>query len=257
MGRIDGFVCLCRKKKIRENEYMIPKIIHYCWFGDADKPAMVKFCIRSWRKFCPDFEIKEWNESNFNVNQYEFTKQAYACKKYAFVADVARLQALVNEGGVYLDTDVFLIKPLSESLLERSAIVGFEQDGLCLGTAFMACEPNHVAFEEFLDVYRRKRFVLDSGELNMTPNVIYFTDELNSFGLLMNDCLQRVHDVDVFPSIYFSPMIPKKNIRNLNIKRVTVCVHLFYASWNKCSLIRKMKIFVSRFVQIIQLLRYI
>ncbi len=235
---------------------MIPKIIHYCWFGKKEKPLIVKLCLHTWQKYCPDFVIKEWNESNFNVNLYPFTRQAYDCKKYAFVADVARLYALVNEGGIYLDTDVFFLKSFPETLLQKKALVGFEQDGLCLGTALMACEANHAVFKDFLQIYRDKSFLLDAGEINATPNVIYFTELLKSYGLCMNDGMQCVKDVDILPSAYFSPMIPKNNTRNLNIKGDTLCVHLFYSSWNKYSITRKMKILVNRVIQFMQLFRY-
>jgi len=95
---------------------MIPKIIHYCWFGGAEKPVLIKHCIASWRKRLPDYEIKEWNESNFDVNMAPLSKEAYAARKWAFVADYCRIYALATEGGIYMDTDIIVLRPFDEFL---------------------------------------------------------------------------------------------------------------------------------------------
>lgn len=98
---------------------MIPRTIHYCWFGDKEKPAEVLRMIANWQKHCPGYEIKEWNENNFDIRLNRYCEEAYATKKWAFVSDVARLWALVHEGGVYMDTDVELVRPLDRLLLFR------------------------------------------------------------------------------------------------------------------------------------------
>ena len=125
---------------------MIPKKIHYCWFGGNPLPEMAHRCIESWKKYCPDYEIKEWNESNFDLNCCAYVREAYAAHKWAFVSDVARLQALVSEGGIYMDTDVEVIKPLDE-LLKYEAISGFESEDR-VPTGMMACEKGHKMFAE-------------------------------------------------------------------------------------------------------------
>ena len=106
---------------------MIPKAIHYCWFGGGKKPKLAKKCIESWKRFCPDYEIKEWNEDNFDFTVMPFMAEAYKAKKYAFVSDVARLLVLEKYGGIYFDTDVELIKDISP-LINDDGFIGFEND---------------------------------------------------------------------------------------------------------------------------------
>ena len=115
----------------------IPKIIHYCWFGNKQLSEMAKKCIASWKKQCPDYKIIEWNEENFDINCNTYVKEAYREKKWAFVSDVARLHALVNYGGIYMDTDVEVLKSLNV-ILNNEAIIGFECDSR-IQTGFMAC----------------------------------------------------------------------------------------------------------------------
>lgn len=235
---------------------LIPKIIHYCWFGKGAKPSIVKLCINSWKKCCPDYEIKEWNEDNFSLNTFPFAKQAYERKKYAFVADVARLHALVSEGGIYLDTDVFLLKHFPEEMLQFPAFLGFEQNGICLGTALMACAPGNIFFQRFLAFYEQKKFVRESGTLEITPNVFYLTDLLKEQGLIMNNRMQNVGELAIYPAKYFSPMTPQKSTRSLNVVDETVCVHLFYASWKNYSLVKKLKVIINQSIQRFNLWRY-
>ena len=106
---------------------MIPKIIHYCWFGGKPLPELAQKCIASWKKYCPDYEIKEWNESNFNLNSCDYVREAYEAKKWAFITDYVRLYAMVTEGGIYMDTDVEVIKPL-DPFLKHKAFSGFEDE---------------------------------------------------------------------------------------------------------------------------------
>ena len=127
----------------------IPKIIHYCWFGGKPKPELAEKCIRSWKKYCPDFEILEWNEHNFDVTTApRYVQQAYACKRWAFVSDFVRLKALTEMGGVYMDTDVEVIKPLTPYLHHR-AFAGFEHPER-VQTGLLACEKDFPLFRDFL-----------------------------------------------------------------------------------------------------------
>ena len=105
----------------------IPKILHYCWFGGAPKPKNIQNCIRSWKKYCPDYEIIEWNEQNFDVSQSLYPRQAYDARRWAFVADYARLKILYEQGGIYMDTDVELLRPLDD-LLAYPAFFGFQHN---------------------------------------------------------------------------------------------------------------------------------
>ena len=106
---------------------MIPKKIHYCWFGRGEMPDLVRKCIASWKKYLPEYEIKEWNEDNFDLNSYPYVREAYHNKRFAFVTDVVRLHALYYEGGIYMDTDVEVLKPL-DSLLNYKIVSGFESE---------------------------------------------------------------------------------------------------------------------------------
>lgn len=140
---------------------MIPKIIHYCWFGNNPKPDIVKRCIASWGKYCQEWQIKEWNESNFDVESMPYIKEAYDYKKYAFVSDVARLQIVYQEGGVYLDTDVELLESI-DHLLENDAFFAFESNrNINTGLGFGAIE-NHEAIKKMLEYYKEKHFIVDN-----------------------------------------------------------------------------------------------
>lgn len=110
-----------------QEKNMIPKIIHYCWFGGKPLPDEVKYYISTWQKYCPDYEIKEWNESNFDVNQNQYCREAYETKKWAFVSDYARLKILYEYGGIYMDTDVEVCKPL-DHLASYGFWSGFESE---------------------------------------------------------------------------------------------------------------------------------
>lgn len=145
---------------------MIPKVIHYCWFGRSEKPPIVKKCIESWYKHCPDWEIMEWNEENFDVSSVRFMQEAYDTKKYAFASDVARLEIIYIHGGVYLDTDVELLQPIDEKILSTDGFAFFE-NGIRINTGlgFGAMKENKVV-KLILDDYRNKDFIRKNGSLD-------------------------------------------------------------------------------------------
>ncbi len=127
---------------------MIPKKIHYCWFGGAPLPDLVQKCIASWQEHCPEYEIIRWDESNFDLNCCDYVKEAYQAQKWAFVSDVARLYALVTYGGIYMDTDMELLKPLDD-ILQYEAISGFESN--CrISAGLLSCHAKHPFFQELL-----------------------------------------------------------------------------------------------------------
>lgn len=128
---------------------MIPKIIHYCWFGRKEKPLSVLKYIETWKRHFPDYDIKEWNENNFDVYQLSFTKEAYFAKKYAFVSDVCRLYALYTEGGIYFDTDIIALKRFPEDILSHKAFAGFEHE-IYIGTGIIGSEKNNVIIKQLL-----------------------------------------------------------------------------------------------------------
>ena len=164
---------------------MIPKTIHYCWFGGNPLPDLAIKCIKSWKKYCPDYEIIEWNEKNFDLQYNTYVREAYEAKKWAFVSDVARLFALVNYGGIYMDTDVEVIKSLDDLLLYQS-VSGFESETQ-IPTGLMACEKGNRMFQEFLNDYEGKHFIRDDGSLDLTTNVTYITNICLKHGLIPNN----------------------------------------------------------------------
>ena len=206
---------------------MIPKKIHYCWFGGNEKPDLVKKCIDSWKEKCPGYEIIEWNESTFDIEINKYVKDAYNSKKWAFVSDVARLKALVQEGGIYMDTDVEVIKSL-DSFLQYRSVMGFESDEY-LSTAFIASEKNNSLFREMLEKYNNLKFYNDDGSIDFVTNVQRLTELCVQYGLKLDGSFQRLENITIFPSDYFSP----KNYKTgeLNLSERTVCIHHFDGSW--------------------------
>lgn len=206
---------------------MIPKIIHYCWFGNGPKGKKEIKCIESWKKFCPDYKIIEWNESNIDISSNDYIKEAYANKKYAFVTDYVRLYAMYNYGGIYMDTDVEIIKPIDDFLLDK-AFSGFESSGL-IPTGIMASEKGFKLYKEFLDYYTDKHFVKENGTLDMTTNVTIMTNILEKYGLVLNNCKQTINEWTLYPSDYFCPL--DNSTGKLNITSNTCTIHWFAKSW--------------------------
>ena len=206
---------------------MIPKIIHYCWFGGNPLSELTIKCIESWKKFCPDYEIIEWNERNFNINYNQYCKEAYNAKKFAFVSDVARLKALCEMGGIYLDTDVEIIKPLDD-FLKLKAFGGFE-NMRDIGTAVMACEKNHPLFQEFFNVYKGKKFINEDGTQNIIANVTYLTEICTKYGFVANNKKQNVNEFVIFPKEYFSPK--DYDVEKIIITDNSHTIHHFNFSW--------------------------
>ena len=206
---------------------MIPKIIHYCWFGRGEKSKLIKKCIKSWKKYCPDYEIIEWNEDNFDINLNSYIRKAYDNKKYAFVSDCARLYAMYTCGGIYMDTDVELIKNPDE-FLHNSAFLGFEGDKF-ITTGIMACEKNYPIFKELLDSYKDEVFVNSDGSFNTTTNVERITRAFEEKGFVPNGKLQQVCGCTIYPKDYFCPLEDSTGV--LTKTENTVAIHWFDKSW--------------------------
>lgn len=206
---------------------MIPKIIHYCWFGGNPLPESAKKCIASWRKFLPDYEIKEWNESNFDVKKSKYTNEAYRLKKYAFVSDYARLCALYNEGGIYFDTDIDVKKSLTP-LLNNKSFIGWEAD--YIGTGVMAAEPHQKWIKDVLDTYTGHGFILWSGKLNNEPNPYRVTRILKRYGLVIDKKYALLKDdIVVYPFEYLCAHYEDRT--KYLITDNTYCVHQYEGSW--------------------------
>jgi len=206
---------------------MIPKKIHYCWFGGKPLPEITQKCIQSWKKYCPDYEIIQWNESNFDLDYNIYVKEAYQAKKWAFVSDVARLQVLVEHGGVYLDTDMEVLKPLDE-ILKCESLTGFESDAQ-IATGILACEKGNVMMTELLHCYDDIHFKKEDGSLDLTTIVERLTKVCLRHGLELNNSLQVVNGLTVYPKDYF---YPKSIVTGELIMTENTCaIHHYDGSW--------------------------
>ena len=206
---------------------MIPKKIHYCWFGGKKLPKLAKKCLLSWKRKCPGYEIICWNEDNFDINSNKYVKQAYESKKYAFVTDYVRLWALYNEGGIYMDTDVQVLKTL-DNFLELQAFSGFENNE-SVPTGIMGSEPRLDIFKELLDYYKDKSFIDENGQMDTTTNVTTITNILFAKGLKKNNTLQTIEKFTLFPKDYFCPI--DYVTRKKTITKNTYTIHWFAGSW--------------------------
>lgn len=208
---------------------MIPKIIHYCWFGGKPLPKEALKCINSWKKYCPDYEIKEWNESNYNLTKNDYVKYCYENKKWAFLTDYVRLDIVYQNGGIYLDTDVELVKPLDDFLCNK-CYIGMEQVGTVnTGQGFGAVK-HHKFIKENKDYYEKKPFLNDDGSFKRTICVPITTEILKKKGLINKNCIQNLEDeVVVYPVEYFCPK--KLGTNKITITKNTVSIHHFESSW--------------------------
>ena len=237
---------------------MIPKIIHYCWFGNGEKPDNTIKYIDSWKKILPDYEFIEWNESNFDVDSsIPYVQEAYKAKKFAFVSDYVRLYALKTFGGVYLDTDVEIVKPFEGLFQNYKLITGFETLNTLI-TAFIACDKGNEIIAEFLSRYDKFKFIKEDGSLDMTPINNRFTDLLVEHGLLINNKKQTLcnNSVLIMPYEVFTGY----DIENSHPKVTddTYTIHHFQSSWKKMTIreIIEYKIVVPMIQKIIGYDRY-
>lgn len=209
-------------------EQKIPKIIHYCWFGEKEKPSIVKKCIESWRNQLVDYEIKEWNEDNFDLKCNRYVEEAFKDGKFAFVSDYVRVHALYHEGGIYLDTDVEVFKTFDD-LLYHDSFWGFEQENF-IATSTIGAVPGNALIKEFLDSYDKKTFLKMDGSFDQLTNVAIVTEMLIKKGLRKNGQQQTLAGIGVFyPQTYFSPF-DYINCRTFRTEE-TYAMHHFYKSW--------------------------
>ena len=206
---------------------MIPKIIHYCWFGGNPKPDDVKRYLASWKNCCPDYEIREWNESNFDVNENDYCRDAYAAKKWAFVADYARVKVLHEYGGIYLDTDVEVIKSFDD-LLHYGAFLCFESDSaVSIGT--FGAEKGNDLLQDLLDAYKQMEFQWKSG--HTVTNLMILTNILVKKYHLKCNGKQQILDsnIAVFPMEAF--IAKDANTGWIMSGEMTYAIHHYAASW--------------------------
>lgn len=207
---------------------MIPKIIHYCWFGGNPLPELAVKCIASWKKYLPEYEIMEWNESNFNLDEYPFAQEALENKKFAFISDVCRLHALKMYGGIYMDTDVEVLKSL-DKFLKHSAFSGFENDDF-VPTGIMASERAGAWVTELLEYYDGRSFIRKDGELDTLSNTFIITDMMKKKGFKMNNRFQEIKGyVTFYTNDVFCPKSYKTGL--IELTDDSHCIHHFAKSW--------------------------
>ena len=210
----------------------INKIIHYCWFGGNPLPEDAVKCIESWKKYCPDYEIKQWDESNFDFTTCTYAREAYEEKKWAFVSDYARFWILYNYGGLYFDTDVELINDISD-IVCAGAFMGSEPfaSGSCRVAAGLGLgvEAMHPIYKEILEHYQSMHFKISDGVYNDETIVTYITDILKKHGYKGNGSVESIMNVKIYPPEYFCPM--DVDTGELHITKNTRSIHWYSASW--------------------------
>ena len=206
---------------------MIPKKIHYCWFGRGEKPRLAEKCIASWRRFCPDYEIIEWNEDNFNLDYNSYTRYFYNNKKWAFLSDYVRLIVVAEYGGLYFDTDVELLKK-PDALLQYEAFYGFENDkNIATGLGFGA-QANHSTVLALKAKYEEIIPDVD-GTYPMVGCPALNTAALLPFGLVLDGTRQNVAGAEILPAEWLNPFDDPTG--RLNRTRNTISVHWYSKSW--------------------------
>ncbi len=223
---------------------MIPKIIHYCWFGRGEMPELAKKCIASWHKYLPDYELKLWNEDNFDMSLYPYVKEAYDNRKFAFVTDVVRLYALYHEGGIYMDTDVEILKSLDD-LLHLPAFTGYEgSKSMAPVTGLMASEAKGIWVTEQLAYYEGKHFVKEDGTFDLKTNTVTISKIMTDNGFeITGEYGVYKNNMHVFPVEYFCPL---SSTRVLKVTNNTYCIHHFAGSWHTLSTKEKIMTFISQ-----------
>lgn len=226
-------------------ENMIPRVIHYCWFGGNPLPESAKKCIASWKKFFPGYEIKEWNETNYDVKKIPYISQAYESKKYAFVSDYARFDILYHEGGIYFDTDVEVLKSFDD-ILKNGAFMGCEIDaalplkteqiystnknyGMVNPGLGIAASPGLHIYREILDFYNIQSFLNLDGSLNTETVVTKTTNVLKQHGFKDIKGIQQIEGITIYPKEYFNPKDSKTG--RIIITENTHSIHWYAMTW--------------------------
>ena len=220
---------------------MLPTIIHYCWYGANKKSRLIKKCIESWKKFFPDYEIIEWNETNTDLHENKYIEEAYREKKWAFVSDYVRMKVLFEYGGIYFDTDVQVIRKFPKEIMELSAFSGLESFSLKVSPGLVfACEPGNEIVKKLIDSYDADQFINESIDTIKTVN-IRITDLLVENGLKEENVKQEIMGMTIFPSNVFCPYDGKR--RKVKVEPESLTIHHYAASWLPWH--RKLRLFIG------------
>lgn len=208
---------------------MIPKVIHFCWMSGEPFPELIKECIDSWKEKLPDYKIIKWDSTNFDYKKYSYANEAMSKKKYAFVSDIVRLYVLYNYGGIYLDSDIKVLKSF-DPLLKNEAFTGFESADR-IGVWLLGSEKGNPFFKELLDCYEGKHFLLTNGEMDLTPNPVILGPVFDKYGVQYNNEIQHLPNITIYPKEYFCPL--DGSTGELNITRNSYAIHLFNGAWKE------------------------
>ena len=210
---------------------MIPKIIHYCWFGHGEMPELVQNCIASWHTHMPDWEYRLWTEDNFDITSSPaYVQEAYAAKKFAFVSDYVRLWALEREGGLYMDVDFEVYKPFDDLMDEYDAFAGYEgskRNPVMMGV--IAAKAHHLWVLGMMQTYQDRSFLSSDGSLDMTPNTSYFLQWMQSFGFIADGKEKDFMGIHILPVEYFCPTLTTGEYLRCD---KTYCEHKGLHSWS-------------------------
>lgn len=206
----------------------IPKIIHYIWFGGAEKPEIVLRCIHSWKRYFPDHEIWEWNEDNYEINKNDYVTEAYRCGKWAFVSDYARFDILNRYGGIYFDTDVEVLKKFDEIIFHNNGFTGMESTGDVAPGLVFGCIPAHPFLEKILRDYDKSHFIVAGKQCPITINE-RVTELMIQDGYQKTGTMQVVDDICIYPSEYFCGF--DLDVFEPNITDKTYSIHHYTSSW--------------------------
>ena len=206
----------------------IPKIIHYVWVGGKPLPKFQQKCIASWKKHLPDYEIREWNETNFDISANRYCREAYDAKKYAFVSDYIRIWVLYQYGGIYMDTDVEVLKPFADEFLQCEAFSGYETPN-SIPTGIMASIPKQRMFEKILEFYRTASFVNADGSYNIITNVYTITSIAKENGFVPDNTKKTILGFTLYPQTYFCPL--SHDSAETCFSKNTYTIHHFTGTW--------------------------
>ena len=235
-------------------EIKIPKIIHYCWFGGKPIRDDLKSYMETWKKFCPDYEIVRWDESNYDYKQNEYMYEAYKHRKWGFVPDFARLDIVNRFGGIYLDTDVEIIRNL-DSLLYNDAFCGFERiDSVNNGSGFGAIPGFHLLREQLLE-YNQMSFINCDDELNLTVGPYYQTRFFRKWGLVLNNTLQEIQGMKIYPTDVLSPT--KSTTREICLTENTFSIHHYALTWRDAESFGRTNVRCQKYRRLMETLHFI